>query len=92
VTDPAHAGPLVAELADDRRARGQHISADQVGRAAELLVDLRTAGLDGLGPDYLGSTTHPPCPALDGVSTPPRRPPRDRPRPRGWKYRRQAEC
>jgi hypothetical protein len=88
VTDPALAYRLVAELAEDRRARGHHISPTQVERAAALLVDLWTAAAPhGIGPDHWGHTAHLPRAALDTVSAPPRRPPGSRPRPRRWQHR-----
>jgi hypothetical protein len=88
VTDPAHAYRLVAELADDRRARGHHISPTQVERAAALLVDLwAAAARHGIGPDHWGHAAHLPRAALDTISAPPRRPPGSRPRPRRWQHR-----
>ena len=88
MTDPALAYRLVAELAEDRRARGHHISPTQVERAAALLVDLWTAAAPhGIGPDHWGHTAHLPRAALDTVSAPPRRPPGSRPRPRRWQHR-----
>jgi hypothetical protein len=88
VTDPALAYRLVAELAEDRRARGHHISPTQVERAAALLVDLwAAAARHGIGTDHWGHAAHLPRAALDTISAPPRRPPGSRPRPRRWQHR-----
>jgi hypothetical protein len=89
VTDPAH--QLVAELAEDRRARGHHISPQQVQRAAALLADLwAAAARHGITTDHWAHTAHLPRAALDAISAPPRRPPGShRPQPRHW--RRQQE-
>lgn len=87
MSDPAHARRLAA----DGRVRGHCLVADQVGRAAELLVRLRAAGPHDLGLGHLDFTTHLPRAALDRASAPLLRPPGDRARPRGWNHHQQPD-
>jgi hypothetical protein len=92
VTDPTSARQLLGELAEERRGRGQHISPEQVGRAAALLVDLwAAAAMHGVGPDHWGYTAHLPRAALDTINAPPRLPPSSRPRARHRQHRRSVD-
>jgi hypothetical protein len=92
VTDPVDARQLIGDLADDRRARGHHISPTQVERAAALLADLWiVAARHGISADHWGHAAHLPRAALDAVTAPPRRPPGSRLRPRRWTHRQEVE-
>jgi hypothetical protein len=92
VTHPARAHLLVAELAEDRRARGHHISPQQVERAAALLADLwAAAARHGITADNWGHTAHLPRAALDAISAPPHRPPGRRPGPRRWQQQQKPD-
>lgn len=94
MSDSAPARRLLAELVDDRRARGHQISPTQVEQAAILL-----AGLWGVATRYtvavgrLDYAAHLPRAALDVATTPPCRPPDTRrSRPHRWQYRRPVEA
>jgi hypothetical protein len=71
MSDLAAARVLLDTLAAQRRTHGQPVTADQLDRAAALLVDLWTAAArHGITPDHWGYTLHLPRAALDTISAP----------------------